>query len=367
MYRRGKTFVQLDSTTDSLESQKRDLLSFIEARKRTLKAEWEAKFEAEKDRRAFRIIHSSAGAERREARLAVLKEIGDVGQWQKSEEEKPRGFLDELTRENSISADQIRLKLCEAKSTEESDRLRSELDELRSIGGRGIERTRQMSLQEAVEFRSLLVKECAIANEQLWALAGCADRENANFEARKRELEQQLAASQSEFRANLAEISNDVRTIEGLSESHSMQMAQIAQEQDDVKKEIAMNASSFRKRLKASRSQHHSAVDESERRWAPELEEGDQDAVELRRFYDERLVVLRKKSSLAGLMLQTGPFRPAEIRIPDHLQGLLKTKMLQLQNAIKDLQEYGALPEQQQTDTAWRFGKTPAWASFGRR
>jgi hypothetical protein len=86
-------------------------------------------------------VHSSAGAERREARLALLKEIGDVGQWQKGGEQNLRGFLEELTRENSISADQLRLKLSQAKSTKESDRLPSELYELRSIGGRGIERT----------------------------------------------------------------------------------------------------------------------------------------------------------------------------------------------------------------------------------
>jgi hypothetical protein len=64
-------------------------------------------------------------------------------------------------------------------------------------------------------------------------------------------------------------------------------------------------------------------------------------------------------------LFQLRPPRQSELDIIEQLEAILQTKTIQLQNAVKDLQEYRKLRIEQEKSAARRFGKPPKVGVFG--
>jgi hypothetical protein len=136
-------------------------------------------------------------------------------------------------------------------------------------------------------------------------------------------------------------------------------MTAISQDSAAIKGQTATNANAFQRRMQGNCAQYQSSIDEYNRMMESEAEKRKHEWIELRRFFDDKFTVLTRKRDIAMQEFQQRPPRQSEIDIIGQLDGLLQTKTMQLQNAIKDLQEYRALRQKQEKDAAHRFGKPP--------
>jgi hypothetical protein len=85
----------------------------------------------------------------------------------------------------------------------------------------------------------------------------------------------------------------------------------------------------------------------------------------MRTFYDEKIAVLTRKRDKTQRQYQMQPPRQTEIDIIEQLEGILHTKIIQLQNAVNDYQEYRKLRVDQEKSVSHRFGHPPKVGVFG--
>jgi hypothetical protein len=136
-------------------------------------------------------------------------------------------------------------------------------------------------------------------------------------------------------------------------------MGAIVKEFETLKDQLPRNEAGFRKKMKENRSQWQSSLDEYARVWQCDAEKRAREWGEMVSFFDEKITVLTRRKNDTMLAFQQRPARQSEVDIIEKLEGLLQTKTMQLQNAIRDLQEYRSLRQRQEKDNSHRFGKPP--------
>jgi hypothetical protein len=117
--------------------------------------------------------------------------------------------------------------------------------------------------------------------------------------------------------------------------------------------------------LKDNRSQYQSFLDEFARTAQGEADKREHDSYEMKKFCEEKVGILTRKKEDAITVFQMRPPRQSEIDIIEQLEALLHTKTIQLQNAVKDLQEYRKMRVEQEKTIAHRFRKPLKVGVFG--
>jgi hypothetical protein len=136
-------------------------------------------------------------------------------------------------------------------------------------------------------------------------------------------------------------------------------MSGIAKEFEMLREQLLRTGTSFLKKMKDNRSQGQSSLDEYARVCQCDAEKRAREWSEMVKFFDEKIMVLTRRKNDAMLAFQQRPARQSEIEIIEQFEGLLHTKTIQLQNALRDLQEYRSLRQRQESDASHRFGKPP--------
>jgi hypothetical protein len=136
-------------------------------------------------------------------------------------------------------------------------------------------------------------------------------------------------------------------------------MTEIVKEFETLKDQLRRNRVSFVRKMKDNKSQWQSSLDEYARVCQCDAEKRALEWAEMVKFFDEKITVLTTRKNDAMLAFQERPARQSEVDIIGQLEGLLQTKTMQLQNAIRDLQEYRSLRLKQEKDASHRFGKPP--------
>jgi hypothetical protein len=247
-----------------------------------------------------------------------------------------------------------------AKSTIEVEKLTAEKGSIQFIGLGGVNKVKTSSQQIEIEFRDRIARENQQKDEKLTAIADGFEANSHQFDMVKRELEQKIVGSQSEYEQNrTSSVTNSEAKIKQMTESHLTRMTAISQDHANVREQIATNGNAFQRRVRGNCAQHQSSIDEYNRMMESDAQKRGREWIELRRFFDDKFAVLTKKKDVAMQEFQQRPPRQSDIDIIGQLEGLLQIKTTQLQNAIKDLQEYRALRQKQEKETAHRFGKPP--------
>jgi hypothetical protein len=356
----AEVFVTLDAGIEALSSQKDKLLQQIGLQKKSLKAEWDAKFTAENDRHALHVVQSAVGTERERHKLALLQEISDVAQSQKDEERDLEDLLNQMNQEHLRMTDHFREELSKARTTEETERLRADKEYIRSTYFDQIDQQKQMTQKFEVQSQERIVTETRRSAQEGTEVSEQIKSARSQFETQKRELESQSRASRSQFTQSYSQIQSDAKIrIQQIGEAHVTRMTRLRKEFETLKDQMPRNEASFRKRMKDSNSEWQSSLDEYARICQCEAEKRAREWGEMVKFFDEKIVVLTKRKNDIMLAFQQRPPRQSEVTAIQQLEGLLQTKTMQLQNAIRDLQEYRSLRQQQEKDASHRFGKPP--------
>jgi DNA repair exonuclease SbcCD ATPase subunit len=356
----NQLFAKFDASTETLGSQKVELLQLIELQKRSLRAEWDARFGAENDRHALHVVRSSAGTEREQGRLALLQEISDVEPSQKDEERDLEDLLNQVNQEHLRMIDHFKEKLSSARSSQEAERLKVDKEHLRSIYFDQIEQQKQMTHKYEVRAQERIVTESRASAQRITEVSERIDSARSEFKAQKLRFDSQSAASTSQFNQSYSQIGSNAETrTRQICEAHLTQMSGIAKEFEMLKEQLLRTGTSFLKKMKDNRSQCQSSLDEYARVGQCDSEKRAREWREMVKFFDEKIMMLTRRKNDAMLAFQQRPARQSEIEIIEQLEGLLHTKTMQLQNALRDSQEYRSLRQRQESDASHRFGKPP--------
>ena len=358
-------FRKLDEGIQELTKQQGELLTIIATQKRALKMEWDSKIDQENERHSMRVVRSSVGTEKEQKRLALLQEIGDVSQFRKDEEQKLNAELERMKQEHERQIAALSQELTSAQSTDEADRLELELARIRKERNEQRDDIETSKNQMEIQLKQRIIDEKERHSAAIDELEDKIEASNAYKSDAVKKIQQQMEESKTNAENSCADFqAKSEDALKRMLEAHIKKIDALVKDFEATKDQLAKNGAAFQKKLKDTRSQNQSSIDEYIRRSKTEAEKREADWNEMRLFYDEKISVLTKKRDEAIQVYEQRPPRQSEIDIIERLQNALQLKSTQLQTALKEYQEYRALMVHQEREYNSRFGKGPKVGVF---
>jgi hypothetical protein len=360
-------FKQIDRSLTELKSQKKQVLEIIEVQKKALKRECDAKLDQETDRHSRSVLSASMGTEKEKIRLEMLQEISAVVQSCCEEAQNLNELISAVTDNHEKQINQLATEtLVRAKSTEEIDLLRAELEKFIALKSNGAMEGKREIIQVEHEWKAKIAEEKSSHTSELKSLDERITVEISEFEITKTGQENEGIMSKNEFERSCKEFKQnaDVK-VRQLIEEHLGRAASFEKDCESVNELAKRGHGAFQKKLRDGRSQYQSSLDECQRSATCEAEKRHRDWEEMRLFYEEKVAVLMKKRDDAIELYEKRPARQSELDVIEQLQALLQSKTMLLQNALKEVAEYRTLMIQQEKDVNQRFGKGPKVGVLG--
>jgi hypothetical protein len=355
-----ETFVQLDGIIRILEGQVEEVRLTIELQRMENRKEWDAKFEAENERHSLHVVRSSLGTEREQRRLALLQEIGDTNQTRKDVEQTLDDDSNRLREDHLRDLTTLRSSLSGAQSTDEIDRLKCLLGDLRQNRTANSEDVNNRGTKLEDEIRKHTATEKDNQAKLLRDLDESIASDGSQSNETRARLERQITELKADFECARFKLCSDYDANQKqMTEQHRDRISGVSRDFENLRQQHGQSGEVFQRKLKGDCAQHQSSIDEYVRISEKEAEKRARDYDEMRTFYDEKLAVLTKKRDDALLIFQQRPPRQSEIDILEQLEATLQTKTIQLSNAIRDYQEFKLLLTQTEKDGHARFGKGP--------
>jgi hypothetical protein len=331
-----------------------------------MKEQLDAKIESENNRHMKYLADAGTGTMSQQKRLTLLQEIGDIVQSRKDEEQSLEDLLDRIGQEYSREINEIQSTLENARSTTEISRLIQEKELLHADHAVKMDNLRQTLRDSEAEMYKRIESDRKAGGHQLNILEERLKCGIDQFEKYRLEIEGQMTISREQFQKNRSDfIGNADRRIHQLTESQFTKVSAIVHDFEQFRAQLIKNGAAFQKRLKDSCSQYQSLIDEFIRTSKCETDKRNRDWYEMRTFYDEKTSVLTRKKDETQREYQMQPPRQTEIDIIERLEAMLHTKVMQLQNAVRDYQEYRKLRVDQEKSVSHRFGRPPKIGVFG--